>query len=161
MQDPQSIDSAVRKQLRKFLESGHAHLSWREIVDEFPEGFINEKIAGINYSAWQLLEHIRIVNLDILSFIRDPNYKSPPWPEGYWPDADAVAEKQQWQKTIYEIQNDMQALVSMVNDTDSNLYVAMPQGAKYNLLRELMLVGDHNAYHFGQLMLMAKHLKGR
>lgn len=153
-------ESKVRNQLLALLEGGQAHLGLDRIVDDFPIDKINSKPAQIPYSAWQLLEHIRIAQKDILEFIRDPAYESPEWPKGYWPPDSQQADKDQWHQTINAIRKDRSDLQAMIRDPKNELTRSLPQGEKYTLLRQVLLVTDHTAYHLGALVMIKRLVTG-
>ena len=106
------------------------------------------------YTFWHLLEHIRIAQWDILDFIRNPDYEERAWPEGYWPAPDAEADLQQWNQTIAAIRADMAELQAMVQDPTTDLYADLPHAPGYTILREMLLVADHNAYHIGEFGIL-------
>ncbi|MBD3374081.1 DinB family protein [candidate division KSB1 bacterium] len=149
-------DKVLRNQLLTLLDGGQAHLGFDNIVDDFPLDKINSKPAEIPYSPWQLLEHIRIAQKDILEFIRDPAYESPEWPKGYWPPSAQQADENQWHQTIKAIRKDRSDLQALVRDPKNDLTRSMPQGEKYTLLRQVLLVADHTAYHLGALAMIKR-----
>ena len=102
------------------------------------------------YTPWQLLEHIRMAQWDILEFIRNPHYVSPPWPEGYWPAESVQVDEVAWEKTLVSFRADLQSLLVMVSDPKVNLYTPIPHGNGQNILREILVVADHNAYHISE-----------
>ncbi len=149
-----SQDETVRKQLLSLLRGGNAHMGLDQAVADFPAEQINRRPPNVPYTPWHLLEHIRITQWDILEFIRNPEHESPPWPEGYWPDRDQKADASQWAETIRQFREDLQALQEIVADAATDLYAPMPQGEKYNVLREILTVADHTAYHIGEFGIL-------
>lgn len=149
-------DELIRKNLLVSLQGRNAHLSFEEAVKNFPEGQINKKISGATYSCWELVEHMRIAQWDILEFTRNPDYTSPPWPKGYWPKekGDLV----QWERTVNHFLMDRKALEDLVQDSTIDLYSPIPHAPDYTIFREIVLVIDHNSYHLGQLVIMRKVL---
>jgi hypothetical protein len=147
-------DEVVRKQLLSLLRSENAHMGLKQAVADFPMERINEKPPNVPYTPWHLLEHIRITQWDILEFIRKPDHVSPEWPAGYWPPHDREARPQEWQRTIEQFQADLAALEEIVADPDTDLYATMPQGSKYTILREILTVADHTAYHTGEFGIL-------
>ena len=143
-------DTPVRDQLRELLEGGNAHMTLDEAVANFPREHMNTKPPNVTYTPWHLLEHIRLAQWDILEFIRNPDYVSPSWPEGFWPAEDAQADEVAWEKTIASLRADLQSLLEMVADPTVDLYTAIPHGDGQNILREILVVSDHNAYHLGE-----------
>jgi DinB family protein len=143
-------DTLVREQLRELLEGGNAHMTFDEAVANFPREHMNTKPPNVTYTPWHLLEHIRLAQWDILEFIRNPHYVSPSWPEGFWPVEGAQADEVAWEKTIASLRADLQSLLEMVADPTVNLYAPIPHGDGQNILREILVVSDHNAYHIGE-----------
>jgi hypothetical protein len=153
-----NTEKTVREQLRFLLRGGNAHMRFDEAVDRFPLEQINTYPPGIPYTPWRLLEHIRIAQWDILEFIRNPHHVSPPWPEGYWPPETARAELQKWEQTIADFHADHRALEAIVADPDIDLFAPLPHAKDYTLLREILVVCDHNAYHLGEFALLRQVL---
>ena len=151
-------DEVVREQLLALLRGGNAHMSFDQAVADFPKGHINVQPLDLPYTPWRLLEHIRIAQRDILDFIRDPNYVSPEWPVGYWPPPGEEADEGRWRQTIEGIRADRKELEKIVNNPDTDLSAPMPQGEGYNVLREILVAADHNAYHIGEFALMKEVL---
>lgn len=147
-------DEAVRKQLLFLLDGGGAHMSFDEAVADFPLDHINTRPTHVPYTFWHLLEHLRIAQWDILEFVRNPAHVSPEWPEGYWPPPAAQTDVAQWQQTLDSFQGDLHVLRQMVEDPNTDLYSDLPHAAGYNILREILLVADHNAYHIGELAIL-------
>ncbi len=144
------IDTMVREQLRALLQGGNAHMTFDEAVANFPREHMNTKPLNVPYTPWHLLEHIRIAQWDILEFIRNPQYISPTWPEGYWPAEHAQADEHAWDKTLASFRADLQSLQEMVADPAVNLFEPIPHGNGQTILREILVVADHNAYHIGE-----------
>ena len=149
-----SNDQVVREQLLFLLDGGNAHMSFDQVVANFPMEAINNHPKNIDYTPWHLLEHIRIAQWDILEFSRDPGHVSPEWPVGYWPDPGARADGAQWEATIISFRRDLKALQEMARDPNTDLYSDLPHAPGYNILREVLLVADHNAYHIGELAIL-------
>jgi hypothetical protein len=144
----------LRVQLLDLLDGGHAHMSLDQATDAFPIDRINERPPNVPYSPWALLEHIRRTQDDILRFIQDPNYESPPWPKGYWPSEQTDADETQWEATLAAYRSDLKALRAMVEDPQADLTGDLPHAPGYSLLRELLLVCDHTAYHLGEFAIL-------
>jgi DinB family protein len=144
------IDTIVREQLRALLEGGNAHMTFDEAVANFPREQMNTKPQNVPYTPWQLLEHIRMAQWDILEFIRNPQYVSPPWPEGYWPAESVQTDEVAWKKTLASFRADQYSLLELVADPKVNLYTPIPHGDGQTILREILVVADHNAYHIGE-----------
>lgn len=149
-----SADTILRQQVLALLDGRNAHATLDDVVAGFLPEHFNTRPPNVPYAPWHLLEHIRIAQWDILEFIRDPNYTSPPWPEGYWPAPDAQADEAAWNNTLAAIRADMAALKAMVQDPARDLTAELPHAPGYTLLREALLVADHNAYHIGEFGIL-------
>lgn len=147
-------DKLVREQLLALLRGGNAHMSFDQAVADFPAEAYNRRPPNTPYTPWQILEHIRITQWDILEFIRDPEHESPSWPDGYWPAPEDEADQDQWEETIASFRTDLHDLQAIVSDPETNLYAPMPQGDRYTVLREILVVSDHNAYHIGEFAVL-------
>ena len=151
-------DALVREQLVNFLRGGNAHITVKTAFENFPPAFFNEKPLRLFFSAWQLLEHMRITQWDILEFIRNPNHNSPEWPGGYWPAENQKADEEKWQHTLSQFTSDLDELEQLVKNPNTALYSPLPHARSYTILREILLVGDHNAYHLGQMIMLRRLL---
>jgi hypothetical protein len=147
-------DDILRKQLLQLLRGGNAHLTFDQAVTDFPPEDINKQTHNVPCSAWQLLEHIRIAQWDILEFILNPDHVSPQLPEGYWPAKGITADENDWEKTIRNIHKDMNILQDLVANPDTDLTAPIPHARDYTILREILLVSDHNAYHIGEFAIL-------
>src|SRR6266704_2432097 len=123
-----SKESHIHEELVELLKRGHAHMSLGEAVKDFPEEHLNTIFSNGTYSAWDLLEHIRITQWDILDFIRNPNYQEISWPDGYWPPIDKKATKKDWKNTIARFEKDSLALQKLVSDPKTDFYAKIPLG---------------------------------
>ncbi len=144
----------LREHLLWLLRGGNAHMGFEQAVAKFPLEYINQKLPNAPYAPWHLIEHVRIAQWDILEFTRQPNHSSPAWPEGYWPPPDKQAGEAQWQKTVEDFRADLQALQELVADPDTDLCAPLPHAPDYTVLREILLVADHNAYHIGEFAVL-------
>jgi hypothetical protein len=151
-------DVIVREHLLKLLRGGEAHADFDSVIEDFPLEQINVRVPGVPYSAWDVVEHIRIAQWDILEFSRNPNHVSPPWPEGYWPTKDAKGTPQQWRQSILQIRSGREEMERIVEEKAKDLYEQIPHGDGQTLLREALLVADHNAYHLGVLVVLKRIL---
>jgi hypothetical protein len=142
--------AALREELVFHLIKGHAHMPLEEAVAEFPLDQINEVFPNGTYSAWALLEHIRISQWDILDFMRNKDYVYIEWPKDYWPEPGTMATPEQWRACIDGFLADRQALVDIVRDPATDLYARIPWGEGQTIMREILVVTDHNAYHVGE-----------
>ncbi len=147
-------DNVVREQLLALLRGGNAHLGFDNAVADFPMEHINTKPPNVDYSLWHLLEHLRIAQLDILEFIRNPDHVSPNWPAGYWPAPAEQADEAGWQQTIDNFRADLKSLQDLVADPATDLYGPLPHVPSYTILREILVVADHNAYHIGEFAIL-------
>ena len=144
----------LRAHVLQLLRGGNAHLTFEDAVTGFPMDRINDRPPHVPYSPWHLLEHIRIAQWDILEFVRNPAHVSPEWPRGYWPDPAATADAARWQQTLRAFREDMAALEALAEDDSVDLGAPLPHAPGYTLLRELLLVADHNAYHLGEFAIL-------
>jgi hypothetical protein len=151
-------DKALREHLLYVLRGGGAHADFDSVVKDFPVELINERALNIPYTAWQLLEHMRITQWDILEFSRNARHVSPPWPEGYWPMGEERADSAAWEKTIEAFRADLKAMEELVEDSSTDLFAPIAHGEGQTLLREALLVADHNAYHLGALVTIKRML---
>jgi hypothetical protein len=111
---------------------------------------MNVKPPNVDYTPWQLLEHLRISQLDILEYVRNPSYQSPPWPEGYWPAKDARGDASTWAASVEQFRADRQALADLAADPNTDLLSVMPHTQGHTLLREVLLDAGHSSYHLGE-----------
>ena len=152
------VDKSVREHLLKLLKGGEAHADFDAAMGDWPVQLAAVKVANFPHTAWMLLEHIRIAQWDILEFSRNPKYKSPPWPEGYWPKSGAPADENAWKASMAEVKKDLGSFQQLVANSKTNLYAKIPWGDGQTILREALLVADHNSYHIGQLVMLRKAL---
>src|SRR5882672_8959339 len=140
-------DQSLRDHLLSLLRGGSAHLSLTEFVKDFPAAGCGRKIEGLPYTAWQVLEYMRIAQWDILEFCRNPKHVSPKWPEGYWPKPDNLGDEDLWTETIEKFRADLNQVTDMISDPTTDLFATIPHDSGQTVLREALLVADHNAYH--------------
>jgi len=145
-------DQSLRQHLLELLDGGHAHAPFDQVVKDFPAKFRGEIPPGLAHSAWMLLEHMRIAQWDILEFSRNSKYQEQKWPDDYWPKNPAPAGALEWEKSIQSFQGDLEAMKNLVGDPKTDLFGKIPWGDGQTVLREAMLVADHNAHHLGQLI---------
>ena len=146
-------DKALRDHLLQLLEGESAHVSLEAVLRDFPIENINKQIDG-SHTAWELLEHIRIAQWDILDFSTNPGYKEISWPDDYWPKEPGT--KASWNGSVKRVLDDLQSVRDLVADKNTDLFATIPHGNGQTILREVLLVADHNAYHLGQLVLRRK-----
>ena len=152
-------DRLLREHLLYLLRGGGAHISFEEALKDFPAELVNARAEGVPYTPWQLLEHMRIAQWDIVEFSRSAAHVSPRWPEGYWPDKTKEAGEEDWRRSVEGFRADLRAMEALVEDTAGDLYAAIPHGEGQTLLREALLVADHNAYHLGALVTLRRALE--
>jgi DinB superfamily len=151
-------DKSLREHLLYLLRGGGAHLDFEKAIAGLPAELRGAKPAGLAFSAWGLLEHMRIAQWDILEFSRDPKHVSPSWPEGYWPSSDAPPSSEAWDRSVAAFRADRRAMEQLIGGSKTDLHVKIPHGEGQTILREALLVADHNAYHLGQLVMLRRFL---
>ncbi len=154
----QSGDVIIRKQIAQFIEESHAHAGFDAAVDDFPPELRGRKPQGAPHTAWQLLEHMRIAQWDILEFSRDGRHKSPKWPEGYWPESKSPPSDEAWKDSVRRFRSERRAMQKLVLDQTRDLSAIVPHAQSQTLVREALLLMDHNAYHTGQMVLLRRLL---
>jgi hypothetical protein len=152
-------DDSLRKHVLYLLRGGGAHVSFDDFVSGFPADLCNRQIEGLPYTPWQVLEHMRIAQWDILEFSRDANHVSPEFPKGYWPKPVEPGTTALWQTTVEEFRRDLEQMEQLVEDPATDLHATIPHGDGQTILREALLIADHNAYHLGVLTVMGRILK--
>jgi hypothetical protein len=145
-------DRSLRQHLLELLAGGSAHAKFEDVIKDFPVELRGKKPDGLPHSPWMLLEHLRIAQWDILEFSRNAKHVSPAWPAGYWPNTGAPPSDSAWDKTIKEFRRDLKSMQSFVADPKTDLFARIPWGDGQTILREALLVADHNAYHLAQLV---------
>ena len=151
-------DAALRAHLRRLLSWGDAHVDFDRAVAGLAPELRGQRPGGLPYSPWELLEHLRITQHDILDFSRNPQYAELSWPEDYWPASAAPPDAHAWDVGIAAFRADREALQALADDPEVDLFARIPHGQGQTYLRELLLVADHNAYHVGQLVLVRRLL---
>jgi hypothetical protein len=148
-------DAHIRQQLVNMLTLPQAHMAFDDAVKNFPLDHINSRPDGVEYTFWHLLEHLRICQWDILDYCRNPNYKELHFPNDLWPARDAVTDAAGWQKTIDLFHADLAELVALVKNPNTDLTAPIPHGYDgHTIFREILVVGDHNAYHIGEFGIL-------
>jgi hypothetical protein len=151
-------DKVLRDHLLYLLTDGGAHLSFEAAVKGLPTDLRCRRPKGAEHSPWELVEHMRIAQWDILEFTRNPKHKSPEFPKGYWPSAQAPPDEKEWEKSVKAFRADLKAMTELVADESTDLFARIPHGEGQSVLREALLMADHNAYHLGQLVLVRRLL---
>lgn len=154
-------DKALRNHLRALLRGEDAHLNFESVTANWPlqlQELRGRKPAGAPHTPWMLLEHLRIAQWDILEFIRNARHVSPPFPDGYWPEGDAPPDPDSWDKSTRTFLADLQTMEDLVTNPVTDLFSPIPHGQGQTILREALLLADHNAYHLGQLLVLRRLL---
>jgi hypothetical protein len=149
---------SLREHLVFLLEGEGAHAGFEAAVKDLPPRFRGRRTNGVPHSPWELLEHIRLAQWDILEFSRNEKHVSPEWPSGYWPPSPEPPDDEAWDKSVAAFRADLAAMSALASDESTDLYAKIPWGTGQTILREILLVADHNAYHLGQLVLVRKLL---
>jgi hypothetical protein len=151
-------DESLREHLLYLLQGGGAHLDFNAALADLPPEARGARAPGSPHTPWRLLEHMRIAQWDILEFCRNPKHVSPDFPDGYWPESDAPSADEDWNASVASFRNDLEAMCRLVADPKQDLFAPFPYGNGQTLLREALLVADHNAYHLGQMVLLRRAL---
>jgi hypothetical protein len=152
-------DKELQKHVLSLLGGRNAHIGFEDFIEDFPVENCGQRLEGLPYTAWQVLEHMRIAQWDILEFSRDPAHVSPKFPKGYWPDPDEPGNAELWKDTVERFRGDLKQMQELVADQSVDLFAKIPHGKGQTILREALLIADHNAYHLGALAVMGRILK--
>ena len=151
-------DTALREHVLYLLNGGGAHLSFDAAIKNLPTDLRGKRPRGVPHSPWEILEHMRIAQWDILEFSRNPKHVSPEFPGGYWASDPAPPNARAWNKSVAAFRADLKSMADLVANESTDLFARIPHGEGQTILREALLVADHNAYHFGQLLLVRRLL---
>jgi hypothetical protein len=151
-------NQALREHVVNLLTGRGAHVDWEESFSGVPPELRGVRPEGLPYSLWELLEHMRIAQWDILEFSRDARHGSPEWPAGYWPATQAPPDPKAWDKSLKSFSDDLEAMKKLVADGKTDLFAKIPHGTGQTILREALLIADHNAYHLGQALTVRRIL---
>ena len=151
-------DKSLREHLVNLLSGREAHVDWKESFAGIPPKMRGVRPSGLPHSLWELLEHMRIAQWDILEFSRDAKHVSPAWPEGCWPGQEAPPDAKAWDKSLKEFERDLDSMKKLVASPKTDLFAKIPHGTGQTILREALLVADHNAYHLGQVLVVRRLL---
>jgi len=151
-------DKPVREHVLKLLEGGQAHATFEAAIKGLPAALRGKRPKGAEHSPWEILEHMRIAQSDILEFSRDANHVSPEWPSGYWPKSPKPPNDKAWAKSVRAFHADLEAMRKLVAAESTDLYAPIPHGDGQTIMREALLIADHNAYHIGELVLVRRLL---
>jgi hypothetical protein len=155
---PDRQDKSLREHLLYLLKGGGAHVTFDDTMGDWTLQLASVKVANFPHTAWMLLEHVRLAQWDILEFSRNSKYVSAAWPEGYWPKSAAPLDEKAWTASIASFKKDLRTMVRLVSDPKVDLYAPIPWGDGQTILREALLLADHNAYHLGQLVMLRKSI---
>ncbi len=153
--------ASIRKYLDNALRMKGAHLAFEAAVADFPPALRGAKPTGVPHSAWELLEHMRLAQQDILDFSRNPAYKEKKFPDDYWPAGPEPPNQESWERSVEEFKGDLREMRALVGDKSQDLLAKIPHGQGQTLLREALLIIDHNSYHLGQLVFLRKMLEAK
>jgi uncharacterized damage-inducible protein DinB len=151
-------DAALRDQLRKLLDWGDAHVNFDDAIEGLPPKLRGVVPEGLPYSIWQLVDHLRLVQYDILDFCVNAGYKERAFPDDYWPETVQPPSAKEWERSVAELRRDREALAALADDHDVDLFAPIPHGSGQTYLRELLLVADHTAYHVGEIVAIRRLL---
>jgi hypothetical protein len=151
-------DAALRQHLLDLLKGGNAHAAIDDALQDFPAKLRGIRPKGAPHSPWELLEHMRIAQWDILEFTRDSRHKSPKFPDGYWPNNPEPPDANAWERSVLNFSDDLETMSALIADQGTDLFARIPHGDGQTILREALLIADHNAYHLGQLVLLRRML---
>ena len=147
-------DQATRQQLVVGLRGGDAHMAFEEAVADVPDWALNTRPPNVGYTAWHLVEHLRITQRDILEYVRNPGHVSPEWPREYWPDPSAETTPDGFRASVEAFLADRRALEAIVMDPAVDVLAPMPHAPRHTIARELRVVANHNSYHVGELAVL-------
>jgi hypothetical protein len=153
-----STDTVLREHLISLLTQPNAHVTFEKAVKGLAPELRGKRPRGADHTAWELLEHLRIAQWDILDFCVNPNYQHLSWPDAYWPATPAPPDEKAWDKSVRTFRRDLKAMCKLLADPETDLFAVIPHGKGQTILREALLVADHNAYHVGQLVLVRRLL---
>jgi len=151
-------DQSLREHVVALLTEGNAHLKFDAAIADLPPELRGKTPKGTDHSPWQLLEHLRIAQWDILEFSRNAKHVSPQFPEGYWPKQPAPVNEKAWDDSVAAFRKDLKAMAKLVADPKVDLFARIPHGDGQTILREALVLADHNSYHLGQLVLTRRLL---
>lgn len=153
-----SSDAALRQHLVDLLKGGSAHVHFMDALDDFPPNKRGTFAQGLPHTGWQLLEHSRIAQWDLLEFSRNPKHVSPGFPEGYWPKTPNPLSEAEWEESVQAFQRDLHEMIELVRSPRTDLFAKIPHGDGQTILRQALVLADHNSYHLGQLVDLRRAL---
>jgi len=154
MKSQKSETEILLKNLIELLNKGNSHVLLDDALDNIPFGMLGKTPENLPYNLWQMSEHIRISQKDILEFSRNSKYKSPQWPEGYWPSNTQPSSEEEWENCLRQIKEDRESFIALLKEKAENLYEHFEHGNGQTLLREALVLADHNAYHTGEIIIL-------
>jgi hypothetical protein len=154
----QPTSAALVTELTQLLTAGNAHATFEQAIAELPPSVRNQTVPEVPYTIWHLVEHLRIAQADILEFCVNPDYVAPEWPAGYWPNKTVSVDEAGWQAALTAIRQDQQQFIDLLENPATDLFKPLPHGDGQNLFREALLIGDHAAYHTGEIILLRRLL---
>ncbi len=149
-------DEQLRKELLNYLEHPHTHATFVQIIKDFPVERINEKPVGLPYSFWQLLEHIRVSQWDMVDFLQNRDYKELEWPKDYWPGDSEKADGKMWNECVKKYEQDIETLKKIIEDPKTDLFAKIPHGTGQTIFKEVLQIIDHASYHLGQFIVLRR-----
>lgn len=149
-------DKALRQHVVNLLKGGGAHVEFSDVIHGFPAKKYGTYVKGFDHTAWQLLEHLRIAQWDILEFSKNAKHVSPDFPEGYWPKIPGPPNRAAWDVSVRTFKRDLSKMIALVNHPKTDLFAKIPHGGGQTILREALVLADHNSYHLGQLVDLRK-----
>jgi hypothetical protein len=152
--------SSLQQHLLYLLKGDGAHVDFEAAVKDLPAELHGKRPQGAGHSPWEVLEHLRICQWDVLESLRTPGHASPEFPAGYWPATQTPPDAHAWEKSVSAFRGDFETIVALVSAPSTDLLAPLPQGEGQTVLRKLMMLADHNAYHLGELVLLRRLLGG-
>jgi len=153
-------DKELREQLINFLNGHQSRITFDDALKDFPFEMAGRKDPSIPHSAWEILEHLRIAQFDIYDFSVNPSYERLDWPKDYWPDSHEPESREKWEESIRKFKDDLNSMKDLILNQNTDLFAKIPHGTGQTILREVLILGDHNAYHIGQLLVLKKLYQG-
>jgi hypothetical protein len=151
-------DQALREHLLNLLRADSAHADFESAIKDLPPALRGQRPKGAAHSPWEVIEHLRITQSDILEFTRDPKHVSPDFPAGYWPTTQAPPSEKAWDQAADAFRKDLAAMAELAGNESTDLFAEIPGGEGKTPLREVLLVADHNSYHLGELIVLRRLL---
>jgi hypothetical protein len=154
----QTTRTALVAELTQLLTAGNAHATFEHAIADLPAPLRNQSVPDVPYTIWHLVEHLRIAQADILEFCLNPQYEALDWPAGYWPAKDSTVDEAGWQAALTAIRQDQQQFIDLLENPATDLFTPLAHGDGQTIFREALLIGDHAAYHTGEIILLRRLL---